>query len=65
MPATLDRELRTVLRRSGCNFVRTGKGSHDIWYSPITDRRFPVPVGILSRHTANAILSQAGLPKAF
>jgi hypothetical protein len=30
-----------------------------------TDRRFPVPVGIVSRHTANAILSQAGLPKAF
>jgi hypothetical protein len=25
----------------------------------------PVPVGIPSRHTANAILRQAGLPKAF
>lgn len=45
--------------------VRQGKGSHEIWYSPITRRNFPVPVGIVSRHTANAILRQAGLPKAF
>jgi hypothetical protein len=28
-------------------------------------RNFAVPVGIPSRHTANAILRQAGLPKAF
>jgi hypothetical protein len=52
-------------RRAGCNFVRTGKGSHDIWYSPIAKRRFPVTVEIVSRHTANGILSQAGLPKTF
>jgi predicted RNA binding protein YcfA (HicA-like mRNA interferase family) len=65
MPATFDRELRRLLRRAGCIFVRAGKGSHDIWYSPVTERRFPVPVGIVSRHTANGILSQAGLPKSF
>jgi hypothetical protein len=45
-------------------FVRAGRGSHEIWYSPFTKRRFPVPVGIVS-HTANAVLAQAGLPKAF
>jgi hypothetical protein len=50
---------------AGCIFVRAGKGSHQIWYSPITERRFPVPVGIVSRHTANGVLEQAGLPKAF
>ncbi len=65
MAVTFDRELRRLLRRAGCNFVRAGKGSHDIWYSPVTKRRFPVPVGIVSRHTANGILSQAGLPKTF
>jgi predicted RNA binding protein YcfA (HicA-like mRNA interferase family) len=65
MPATFDRELRRLLRRAGCSFVRAGKGSHEIWYSPITDRRFPVPVRIVSRHTANAVLDQAGLEKAF
>ena len=45
--------------------VRQGKGSHEIWHSPITGQNFPVPIGIPSRHTANAILRQAGLPKAF
>jgi hypothetical protein len=60
-----DRALRDLPRAAGCIFVRQGKGSHEIWYSPITRRNFPVPVGIPSRHTANAILRQAGLPKAF
>jgi hypothetical protein len=38
-----------------------GKGSHQIWYSPITRRHFPVPAGIKSRHTANAVLKQAAI----
>ena len=33
--------------------------------SPVTDRRFPVDGKIKSRHTANGILKQAGLPKQF
>jgi predicted RNA binding protein YcfA (HicA-like mRNA interferase family) len=45
--------------------VRQGKGSHEIWRSPLTGRNFAVPISISSRHTANAILRQAGLPKAF
>jgi hypothetical protein len=45
--------------------VRQGRASHEIWHSPITKRNFTVPIGIPSRHTANAILRQAGLPKAF
>jgi hypothetical protein len=65
MPATFDRALRRLLVRAGCTAVRAGKGSYQIWQSPITKRRFPVPVGIVSRHTANGVLEQAGLPKAF
>jgi predicted RNA binding protein YcfA (HicA-like mRNA interferase family) len=65
MAPQLDRDLRSLLQAAGCTFVRQGKGSHEIWHSPITGRNFPVPVGISSRHTANAILRQAGLPKAF
>jgi predicted RNA binding protein YcfA (HicA-like mRNA interferase family) len=65
MAPQFDRELRDLLRAAGCTLVRQGKGSHEIWHSPITGRNFPVPVGIVSRHTANAILRQAGLPKAF
>jgi len=65
MAPQFDRALREMLRAAGCVFVRHGKVSHEIWHSPITKRNFPVPVGIGSRHTANAILRQAGLPKTF
>jgi predicted RNA binding protein YcfA (HicA-like mRNA interferase family) len=65
MPATFDRELRRILTRAGCRFVRPGKGSHEIWYSPITNRHFVLPAAIESRHTANGVLKDAGLPKAF
>jgi predicted RNA binding protein YcfA (HicA-like mRNA interferase family) len=65
MAPQFDRQLRERLRAAGCSFVRQGKGSHEVWYSPITRQNFPVPIRIPSRHTANAILRQAGLPKAF
>jgi predicted RNA binding protein YcfA (HicA-like mRNA interferase family) len=65
MGAGLYRELTAILKTNGCTFVRQGNGSHEIWFSPITDRSFTVAVTIQSRHTANAILKQAGLPKAF
>lgn len=58
-------ELKRLLHDAGCRFERTGKGDHDIWYSPITGIRFPVDQKIKSRHTANGVLKQAGLPKAF
>jgi hypothetical protein len=45
--------------------VRQGKGDHEIWYSPITRIHFVVDGKIKSRHTANGVLKQAGLPKAF
>ena len=57
--------LKEALRKAGCEFVRHGKGDHDIWYSPLTDRRFTVDTTIKSRHTANGVLKQAGLEKRF
>jgi len=65
MAPQFDGPLRERLRESGCKLVRQGKGSHEIWISPLTGRHFAVPIGIPGRHTANAILRQAGLPKAF
>jgi predicted RNA binding protein YcfA (HicA-like mRNA interferase family) len=65
MAPQFDRALRELLLAAGCSMVRQGRGSHEIWQSPITKRNFAVPIGIPSRHTANAILRQAGLPKAF
>jgi len=65
MAATFDRRLIRLLEQAGCRLVRTGKGSHQIWYSPVTRRNFPVPTGIVSRHTANGVLKDAGLAKVF
>lgn len=57
--------LKQVLREAGCCYERQGKGDHEIWFSPITGIRFVVDSRIKSRHTANAVLKQAGLPKRF
>ena len=65
MAPQFDRPLRELLEAAGCTMVRQGKGSHEIWHSPMSGQNFPVPIGIPSRHTANAVLRQAGLPKAF
>ncbi|MBD2037575.1 type II toxin-antitoxin system HicA family toxin [Leptolyngbya sp. FACHB-321] len=65
MAVSLTPLLKKLLSESGCFFERQGKGDHEIWYSPITERRFVVDSAIKSRHTANAVLKQAGLPKTF
>jgi len=57
--------LKRLLRSAGCEFVRHGRGDHEIWRSPITNVHFVVDSKIKSRHTANAVLRQAGLPKTF
>lgn len=58
-------QLKRILSEAGCHKVRQGKGDHEIWYSPLSDVRFPVDSCIKSRHTANGVLMQAGLPKQF
>jgi len=57
--------LKRILKKAGCSYEREGKGDHEIWYSPITGIKFVVDNRIKSRHTANAVLKQAGLPKKF
>jgi hypothetical protein len=57
--------LRRMLLDAGCALLRKGKGDHEIWTSPKADRPFTVDSKIKSRHTANAVLKQAGLPKGF
>jgi HicA toxin of bacterial toxin-antitoxin, len=63
--AGFERDVRRILAEHGCTFVRHGKGDHDIWHSPITDKRFPVDAEIKSRHTANGIMKQAGIEHRF
>jgi len=55
------KEVRDILKANGCQFLRHGRGDHDIWTSPYSDHPFTVPVKIMSRHTANKVLKDAGL----
>lgn len=55
-------ELIKLLKEANCELVRQGN-RHEMWYSPITGKQFPVP-----RHkyemptgTCNNILKSAGL----
>ena len=57
--------LKTLLREHGCEFVRAGKGDHEVWRSPHAAMPFAVDGKIMSRHTANAILKQAGIKAKF
>lgn len=58
-------DIKRILRAAGCYHVRPGRGDHEIWYSPVARRNFVVDSKILSRHTANGVLKQAGLKKHF
>lgn len=42
-------ELMAELKAAGC-YLSTHGGNHDMWYSPITGRKFPVP-----RHQSHEI----------
>ena len=59
--AEYEKRVRDILSQNGCTFQRRGKGDHDIWYSPITQRSITVDIRIKSRHTANAIMKQSGI----
>jgi hypothetical protein len=54
-----------VLAEAGCHWVRSGKGDHEIWFSPHSGINFTVDSNIKSRHTANGVLKQAELAKRF
>jgi hypothetical protein len=58
-------KLKEILRAHGCYFERPGRGDHEIWYSPVTERRFPVDHFIVSRHAANAVLTELSQLRAY
>ena len=63
--AEFEIKVREKLKEHGCYFIRRGKGDHDIWFSSITNRTFPVDSIIKSRHIANLIMKQAGIKHHF
>jgi len=63
--AEYEKKVRDILDENGCEFVRHGKGDHDVWHSPISNHNFPVDKKIKSRFVANKIMKQAGLEYRF
>jgi hypothetical protein len=64
MAPQFDRALRDLLRAAHAGAARQGQPRN--LAQPDYEAEFSrVPIGIPSRHTAKAILRQAGLPKAF
>ena len=61
--ANYTKQILKLLSDNGCYFLRRGKGSHNIWFSPIMNRPFTVVESIENRHTANGILKDAGINK--
>ena len=63
--AEYEKLVREKLKEFGCQYVRHGKGDHDIWYSPLTKRHVTVDGRIKSRYTANEIMKQSGIKYRF
>ena len=64
MPKDFYPELAALLNAAGWRRVGNAKGSHERWRHPNKTNTVFVPRS-KSRHTANEVLKQAGLPKAF
>ena len=63
--ADFERKVRKVLSENGFVFKRRGKGDHDVWHNPISNRTATVDGKIKSRHMANKIMKQAGIYHKF
>nr|VFJ49756.1 MAG: hypothetical protein BECKFW1821A_GA0114235_102423 [Candidatus Kentron sp. FW] len=51
-----------ILRAHGCEFVRQGKGSHEIWYSPISNKH-SVEISAMLRFPYGLIYLRRIIPK--
>lgn len=56
-------QLVQLLKEADFAYVRQGKGSHEIWRKGRLT--IIVPFNCYSRHTANAVLRDAGIKKRF
>jgi predicted RNA binding protein YcfA (HicA-like mRNA interferase family) len=64
VPKDFYSEIVKLLGEAGWQRVIGGKGSHERWQHSVSKKKVTVPKS-KSRHTANEVLKQAGLPKAF
>lgn len=64
LPSLTTRDVIKKLKKAGFIFDRQAKGSHEIWYNPITKRRTTVPNhpgADIPKGTLKAIIKEAGL----
>ncbi len=60
MPDGFYKDVRDILMKLGFEYQANAKGSHEKWRSRETGKMLLVPHNLKSRHTANAILKDAG-----
>lgn len=65
MAASFTPDVKRLLKDHKCVPVRQGKGDHEIWYSPVSNRNFTVDNKIKSRHLANHVMKEAGINHKF
>jgi predicted RNA binding protein YcfA (HicA-like mRNA interferase family) len=58
-----EKEVKELLRINGWVYDRQAKGSHEYWKNG--DNHVTVSHSIKSRHTANAIMKEAGIRHKF
>ena len=63
--AEYEKKVRVILTQNGFYFKRHGKGDHDIWHNPETNKTVTVDGKIKSRHIANLILKQGDITYRF
>ena len=59
--ADYTRKVKKLLSQEGCYFIRYGKGDHEIWFSPVTNRNIVVDGSIIKRSSALKTLKKAGI----
>jgi hypothetical protein len=63
--ADYTRDVYRLLNENKCEFIRRGKGDHNIYYSPIKNNNFSVDGKITIKHMANKIMKDAGIDFKF
>ena len=64
LPTLTASDVIKKLKKAGFLFDRQAKGSHEIWYNPVTKRRSTIPnhPGVdMPKGTLRAIIKQMGL----
>ena len=59
--ADYTQKVKKILSANGCYFIRQGKGDHEVWHSPITNRKVVVDGSIVKRSSAIKTIKGAGI----